>query len=226
MAQKKIIIAIDGFSSCGKSTLAKQLAKELNYTYIDSGAMYRGIALYFLEQNLDMNNHDLLIDALQHIELSFDTNNGKNDLCVNGQNVEVKIRTPQIANLVSPIATIAEVREKAVHQQQEMGKQKGIVMDGRDIGTTVFPDAELKIFMTGSLPIRAQRRFLEMQQKNTPQSIVEVEANLIQRDHIDSNREISPLRKADDAILLDNSDITPEQQLALALGWAHDRKVW
>jgi CMP/dCMP kinase len=175
---------------------------------------------------LDMNNHDLLIDALQHIELSFDTNNGGNDLCVNGQNVEAKIRTPQIANLVSPIATIAEVREKAVHQQQEMGKQKGIVMDGRDIGTTVFPDAELKIFMTGSLPIRAQRRFLEMQQKNTPQSIVEVEANLIQRDHIDSNREISPLRKADDAILLDNSDITPEQQLALALGWAHDRKVW
>jgi CMP/dCMP kinase len=223
---QKIIIAIDGYSSCGKSTLAKQLAKELNYTYIDSGAMYRGIAVYFLEQNLDMNDHDALIDALQHINLSFDTTDGKNDLCLNGENVEAKIRTPQIANLVSPIATIAEVREKAVHQQQEMGRQKGIVMDGRDIGTTVFPDASLKIFMTGSLPVRAHRRFLEMQQKNTPQTLLEVEANLIQRDHIDSTREISPLRKADDAILLDNSNITPEQQLALALQWALDRKIY
>jgi len=226
MKQKKIIIAIDGYSSCGKSTLAKQLAKELNYAYIDSGAMYRGIALYFLEHNLDMNNHDLLIDALQHISLSFDTANGKNDLLLNGVNVEAKIRTPQIANLVSPIATIAEVREKAVHQQQEMGKLKGIVMDGRDIGTTVFPDAELKIFMTASIAVRAKRRFLEMQQKNTPQNLVEVEANLIQRDHIDSNREISPLRQAADAILLDNSDITAEEQLQLALGWVHEKKVW
>jgi CMP/dCMP kinase len=225
MQQKKIIIAIDGFSSCGKSTLAKQLAQKLNYTYIDSGAMYRGIALYFLQQNLDMNNHDLLIDAIQHINLSF-SDDGNNNLLLNGQNVEAQIRTPQIANLVSPIATIAEVREKAVNLQQQMGLQKGIVMDGRDIGTTVFPDAELKIFMTGSLPIRAHRRYLEMQQKNTPQTLLEVEANLIQRDHIDSNREISPLRKADDAILLDNTDITPEQQLQLALDWAHQRKVF
>jgi CMP/dCMP kinase len=225
MNKRKIIIAIDGYSSCGKSTLAKQMAKELGYTYIDSGAMYRGIALYFLQNDIDMNNHEQMVDALDHIELSFDSANGNNDLLLNGINVEAEIRTPQIASLVSPVATIAEVREKAVHQQQEMGKLKGIVMDGRDIGTTVFPDAELKIFMTGSLAIRAHRRFLEMEQKGTPQTLMEVEANLIQRDHIDSNREISPLRKADDAILLDNTDLTEDEQLELALSWAREKKL-
>lgn len=219
---KKIIIAIDGFSSCGKSTLAKQLAMALGYTYIDSGAMYRGIALYLLENNIDINDHDKIIDALDHIVLTFDTSNGKNDLLLNGINVESKIRTPQIAQLVSPIATIAEVRKKAVALQQLMGKDKGLVMDGRDIGTTVFPDAELKIFMTAAIPVRSQRRYLEMQANNTQQSLTEVEANLIQRDHIDSNRAISPLRKAPDAIELDNSTMTMEEQLALALEWARE----
>jgi CMP/dCMP kinase len=225
MAKRKITIAIDGYSSCGKSTLAKQLAKALDYTYIDSGAMYRGIALYFLENNIDVNDHNAMVKVLDAITLSYDTNNGKNDLCLNGINVEAKIRTPQIANLVSPVATIAEVRTKAVEIQQNMGKAKGIVMDGRDIGTTVFPDAELKIFMTADLATRANRRYLEMQEKNTPQTLLEVEANLIQRDHIDSNREISPLRQAADARILDNSNLTEQEQLQIALGWAKELKL-
>jgi CMP/dCMP kinase len=220
---KKIIIAIDGYSSCGKSTIAKQLAKKLNYTYVDSGAMYRGIALYLLENNIDINNHDKIIDALQHIEMHFENIEGLTNLFLNGENVETKIRTPQIANLVSPIATIGEVREAAVSQQQAMGAKKGIVMDGRDIGTTVFPDAELKIFMTASIAIRAHRRYLEMISKNTPQTLTEVEANLIQRDHIDSTRAISPLRQAMDARLLDNSNMTETEQLELVLGWTKNQ---
>jgi CMP/dCMP kinase len=219
---KRIIVAIDGYSSCGKSTLAKSLAKELGYTYIDSGAMYRGIALYLLENNIDINNHDQIIDALDHIHLSFDNTNGGNDLLLNGENVEAKIRTPQIANLVSPIATLAEVREKAVALQQAMGANKGIVMDGRDIGTTVFPDADLKIFMTAAIPVRSQRRFLEMLQKGTPQSLTEVEANLINRDNIDSTRAISPLRKAEDAIVLDNTALNLDEQLNIALHWINE----
>jgi CMP/dCMP kinase len=219
---KKLIIAIDGYSSCGKSTLAKQLAKVLNYTYIDSGSMYRGIALYLLENSVDINNHDKIIDALDHIDLRFDTENNQNNLLLNGENVEAKIRTPQIAQLVSPIATVGEVREKAVALQQLMGKDRGIVMDGRDIGTTVFPDADLKIFMTAEISIRSHRRYSEMIAKNTPQSLTEVEANLIQRDHIDSNRTISPLRKADDAMILDNSMLTMEEQLNIALDWVNE----
>ncbi len=218
---KKIIIAIDGYSSCGKSTIAKQLAKILGYAYVDSGAMYRGIALYFLEKNIDINNHNAMVSALDHITLTF-TTDGKNSLCLNGVNVEDKIRTPQIANLVSPVATIEEVRTKAVQLQQQMGEQKGIVMDGRDIGTTVFPNAELKIFMTASLPTRAQRRYLEMKSKGTPQTLFEVEANLIQRDSIDSSRAISPLRQAADAILLDNSALTENEQLAIAIDWVNE----
>jgi CMP/dCMP kinase len=219
-ASKKIIIAIDGYSSCGKSTLAKQLAKKLHYSYVDSGAMYRGIALYLLENNIDINDHDKIIDALQHIEMHFENIDGMSHLFLNGEDVEVKIRTPRIANLVSPIATVAEVREAAVAQQQAMGKKKGIVMDGRDIGTTVFPDAELKIFMTAAIHIRSERRHLEMIEKNTPQSLTEVEANLIQRDHIDSTRAISPLRQADDAKLLDNTNLNQEEQLNIVLEWA------
>jgi CMP/dCMP kinase len=222
---KKIVIAIDGYSSCGKSTLAKQLAKKLHYSYVDSGAMYRGIALYLLENNIDINNHDKIIDALQHIEMHFENIDGLTNLFLNGENVETKIRTPQIANLVSPIATIGEVREAAVAQQQAMGAKKGIVMDGRDIGTTVFPDAELKIFMTASIAIRAERRYLEMIAKNTPQTLTEVEANLIQRDHIDSTRAISPLRQAADAKLLDNSILTEKEQLQIVLDWVTNFKL-
>jgi CMP/dCMP kinase len=214
---KKLIIAIDGCSSCGKSTLAKQLAKQLSYIYIDSGAMYRGITLFLIENNIDIQNHDKISAALTAIELNFDTKEGKNDLLLNGVNVEAKIRTPQIANLVSPISTIAEVREKVVLQLQNMGKEKGIVMDGRDIGTTVFPDADIKLYMTADTKIRAERRYLEMQQKGTPQSLTEVEANLIQRDITDSTRNISPLRKAPDAIDLDNSNLNLEEQLKWVL---------
>jgi CMP/dCMP kinase len=191
---KAIIVAIDGYSSCGKSTLAKQLAKHLNYKYVDSGAMYRGIALYLLQNDIDINDHDI--------------------------NVEADIRTPRIANLVSPIATVAEVRERAVQLQQAMGSKGGIVMDGRDIGTTVFPHAELKIFMTADIPVRSQRRYLEMIDKGTPQTLTEVEANLIQRDNIDSTRLISPLRKADDALLLDNTTLSEQEQFEQALAWA------
>jgi CMP/dCMP kinase len=213
---KKIIIAIDGYSSCGKSTLAKALAKELGYIYADSGAMYRAIALYLIENNVDINDHDKIIDALNHIEMHFEHIEGNNHMFLNGKDVETAIRTPQIAQLVSPIATIQEVREFAVAQQKKMGERKGIVMDGRDIGTTVFPDAELKLFMTALIPIRTDRRYQEMLSKGTPQSVTEVEANLIQRDHIDSTRSISPLRQAADAVVLDNSDLTQEQQLAFA----------
>jgi CMP/dCMP kinase len=220
VSNKKIIIAIDGYSSCGKSTLAKHLAKKLHYSYVDSGAMYRGIALYLLQNNIDINDHDKIIDGLNHIELHFELIDGVNSLIMNGVNVEKEIRSPQIANLVSPIATVAEVREKAVEWQQAMGKKRGIVMDGRDIGTTVFPDAELKIFMTASIKIRADRRYKEMIEKGTPQTLTEVEANLIQRDYIDSNRAISPLRQAEDAILLDNTLLSADEQLALALEWA------
>jgi CMP/dCMP kinase len=224
MTNKKIIIAIDGFSSCGKSTLAKQLAKKLHYSYVDSGAMYRGIALYLLENNIDINDHDKIIDALQHIEMHFENIDGASHLFLNNEDVEAKIRTPRIANLVSPIATVGEVREAAVAQQQMMGKKKGIVMDGRDIGTTVFPDAELKVFMTAEIHIRSERRHLEMIAKNTPQSLTEVEANLIQRDHIDSTRAISPLRKAEDAKLLDNTNLSEEEQLKIVLDWAMELK--
>jgi CMP/dCMP kinase len=213
---KQIVIAIDGYSSCGKSTLAKALAKRLNYVYGDSGAMYRAIALYLIDNNIDIHNHDAIIDALDHIEMHFEQVDGENHMFLNGKDVEKEIRTPHIAQLVSPIATIAEVREYAVAQQQKMGQRKGIVMDGRDIGTTVFPEAELKIFMTAQIPIRTQRRHDEMIQKGTPQTLTEVEANLIQRDHIDSTRAISPLRQADDAIVLDNSALTEQEQLDYA----------
>jgi CMP/dCMP kinase len=220
---KKIVIAIDGYSSCGKSTLAKALAKKLNYVYGDSGAMYRAIALYLINNDIDIHNHDAIIDALHHIEMHFEQVNGENHLFLNGIDVEKEIRTPQIANLVSPIATISEVREYAVAQQQKMGTKKGIVMDGRDIGTTVFPDAELKIFMTAQIPVRTHRRHDEMITKGTPQTLTEVEANLIQRDHIDSTRAISPLRQADDALVIDNTDLTEEEQLAIALNLAIEK---
>jgi cytidylate kinase len=221
----KIIITIDGWSSCGKSTLAKQLARELGYLYIDSGAMYRAITLYFLRNHVDWTNHDAVIDALHHIQLSFQSNHqtGQSEMYLNGENVEYVIRDLVVAEKVSEVAAIKEVREFAVGQQQEMGKNKGIVMDGRDIGTVVFPDAELKIFMTADKEIRVKRRFQELYEKNPNITMEEVRANLEMRDYIDSHREISPLRKADDALELDNSHLTIKEQLEIAQKWVHER---
>lgn len=215
---QKIIIAIDGHSSCGKSTLARQLAKELNYIYIDSGAMYRAITLYFLRNHIDWTDEVQVQDALQQIILEFhpNSNTGQSEMYLNGENVEYVIRDLVIAEKVSEVAAIKAVREFAVHQQQLMGTKKGIVMDGRDIGTTVFPQAELKIFMTADNAIRVERRFKELYAKNPNITIEEVKNNLELRDYIDSHRDVSPLRKADDAVVIDNSDLTPEEQLRLA----------
>ena len=221
--QQKIIIAIDGYSSCGKSTLAKQLAKELQYIYTDSGAMYRAITLYFLRNNINQTNKKQVAEALQHIHLSFVLNaSGKSNIFLNDENVEVLIREMIINEKVSAVATIKEVREFAVSQQQLIGKNKGIVMDGRDIGTTVFPNAELKIFMTADIAVRVERRFKELFLVNPNVTIEEVKQNLKMRDHIDSNREFSPLKKAGDAIVLDNTNLTMAQQLKLALSWVKE----
>lgn len=225
MKAAKIIITIDGYSSCGKSTLARQLAQELNYTYIDTGAMYRAITLYFLRNHTNWSATEEVEDALQNIELEFIVNprSGNREIHLNGENVEFLIRDLVVAEKVSEVAAIREVRTFAVAQQRKMGEVKGVVMDGRDIGTTVFPHAELKIFMTADNAIRVERRFKELFAKNPNITIEEVKANLEMRDYIDSHREVSPLRKADDAVILDNSDITPEEQLQLALRWAAER---
>lgn len=222
---KKIIITIDGWSSCGKSTLAKQLARELGYVYIDSGAMYRAITLYFLRNHIDWTKHKQVEDALKNIQLEFQSNhkNGQSEMYLNGENVEYVIRDLVVAEKVSDVAAVKEVREFAVRQQQDMGKKKGIVMDGRDIGTVVFPHAALKIFMTADNAIRVERRFRELYEKNPNITIEEVKANLEMRDYIDSHREISPLRQAEDAIVLDNSRITIREQLDLALKWTQER---
>ena len=222
---KKIIITLDGYSSCGKSTLAKQLARELDYVYIDSGAMYRAITLYFIQNRVDWANTDAVVAALKDIHLEFEydeSNDGQASMYLNGENVEHLIRDMVVAEKVSEVAAIREVREFAVAQQQKMGEKKGIVMDGRDIGTTVFPHAELKIFMTADTAVRVERRFKELYAKNKNITIEEVKENLELRDYIDSNREISPLRKADDAIILDNSQLSMEEQLQLAMQWVED----
>jgi cytidylate kinase len=215
---KKIIITIDGHSSCGKSTLAKQLAAKLGYVFIDSGAMYRGITLYFLRNHIDWNDAVQVAEALNNIQVQFEFNptSQNSELLLNGENVEYVIRDLVIAEKVSEIAALKEVRTFAVAAQQELGLKKGIVMDGRDIGTTVFPDAELKIFMTADNAVRVERRFREMYQKNPNITIEEVKDNLEMRDYIDSHREISPLRKAEDAILLDNTNISHEEQFDFA----------
>lgn len=224
---KKIIITIDGFSSCGKSTLAKQLAKELGYVYIDSGAMYRAITLYFLRNHIDWTDHAEVANALQDVNLQFVTNpsSGQSEMNLNGENVEYVIRDLVVAEKVSEVSSIKEVREFAVAAQRKMGESKGIVMDGRDIGTTVFPNAELKIFMTADVSVRVERRFREMFAKNPNVTIEEVKHNLEMRDYIDSNREISPLRKAEDAIELDNTDLTEEEQLEFSIKKAHLLKI-
>ena len=221
----KIIITIDGWSSCGKSTLAKHLAKELGYVYIDSGAMYRAITLHFLRNHVDWTNSAAVQEALQNISLEFIYNEKakQSEMHLNGENVEYVIRDLVIAEKVSEVASVKEVRETAVAQQKRMGKKKGIVMDGRDIGTVVFPKAELKIFMTADNAVRVERRFKELYEKNPAITIEEVKANLEMRDYIDSHRAISPLRPAKDALLLDNSNLTIRQQLEIALKWVYER---
>jgi CMP/dCMP kinase len=221
----RIIITIDGWSSCGKSTLAKQLAKELGYTYIDSGAMYRAITLYFLRNHIDWTEDKEVITALENTLLEFKANhkNGQSEMYLNGENVEYVIRDLVVAEKVSDVAAIKVVRDFAVAQQQLMGEKKGIVMDGRDIGTVVFPAAALKIFMTADNAVRVERRFKELYEKNPNITIEEVKANLEMRDYIDSHREVSPLRKAADAIELDNTHLTMKEQLELAMQWAKQK---
>ena len=211
---KKIIITIDGWSSCGKSTLAKGLAKALNYVYVDSGAMYRAITLYFLRNHVDWTEGKEVKKALKEISLQFNYNEKakQSEIFLNGENVEYVIRDLVVAEKVSEVAAIKEVREAAVAQQKKMGKDRGIVMDGRDIGTVVFPDAELKIFMTASPETRARRRFDELRAKGQNVTFEEVLENVEERDYIDTHRHDSPLRQAEDAIEIDNSALTREEQ--------------
>lgn len=222
----KIIIAIDGYSSCGKSTLAREIAAQMHYAFIDTGAMYRAITLYLLRQNVSITNTDDVKEALKNITLHFESHpeTKSSDIFLNGENVSRYIRDLIVAEKVSEVAAIKEVRRFAVAQQQEMGKRRGMVMDGRDIGTVVFPDAELKIFMTADPEIRVKRRFQEMYATNPEITLDEVRHNLELRDYIDSNREEGPLKKAEDARVLDNSDMTREEQLKLALQWIAEVK--
>lgn len=216
---KKITIAIDGYSSCGKSTMAKDLAKEIGYVYVDTGAMYRSVTLYALRHNLFLADGSVDVEKLKpamadiHISFKFNESTGRPDCYLNGELVEKEIRSLEVSSHVSPIAAVPFVREALVAQQQKMGEEKGIVMDGRDIGTTVFPHAELKIFVTASSHIRAQRRYDELQTKGMPADFDDILKNVEERDYIDTHRETSPLKKADDAITLDNSNMTiPEQK--------------
>jgi len=222
---KKIIITLDGYSACGKSTLAKQLARELNYIFVDSGAMYRAITLYFLRNHVDLTNDAEVKQALSEINLDFEYNGatGTSDIYLNDENVEAMIRDMLVSEHVSEVSANRYVRDFGVAQQQKLGQKKGIVMDGRDIGTTVFPHAELKIFVTADPAVRAERRFKEMYERNPNITIEEVTHNLEMRDYMDSNREFSPLRKAEDAVILDNSNLTKEEQLETALRWAKEK---
>ncbi len=216
---RPLIIAIDGFSSCGKSTFAKAIAKKLGYAYIDTGAMYRAITLFAIENGLVSDSGEInipaLIGQLDHIEISFHRNHetGENETFLNGKCVELKIRSIAVSEKVSEISSIKEVRAKLVGMQQSMGKEKAIVMDGRDIGTNVFPHADIKIFMTASHEVRTQRRYDELIRKGMPASKEEISQNIAKRDHLDQTRKESPLKQAPDAILLDNSNMTPEQQM-------------
>ena len=225
---KKIIIAIDGHSSCGKSTMAKDLAREIGYVYVDTGAMYRAVTLYALRNQLFRADGSIKTDELAaqmtdiHITFTFNPETGRPDTWLNGELVEQEIRTMEVSSHVSPIATLPFVRQAMVAQQQQMGIEKGIVMDGRDIGTTVFPDAELKVFVTASAEVRAQRRYKELQEKGMAADYDEILKNVQERDYIDSHRAVSPLRKADDAIELDNSHMTIDEQRQWLLARYHD----
>lgn len=215
---RKIVIAVDGFSSCGKSTFAKMVAARLGYIFIDTGAMYRAVTLYAIENGCVENgilNEERLVASLDDIQIDFRFNpdRGASDIYVNGQWVEGKIRTITVSNLVSSVSAIGQVRERLVAMQQEMGREKGVVMDGRDIGTVVFPNAELKIFMTADPEVRAERRYRELLAKGEEVSRQEIIENIRQRDHLDQSRAISPLRKADDAIVLDNGGMSLEEEM-------------
>jgi CMP/dCMP kinase len=225
--KNKIIIAIDGHSSCGKSTVAKDVARQLNYLYLDSGAMYRAVTLHCLRHNMIRNSEfDIpsLISKLDDIQITFRLNPStlNNDTCLNGENVENEIRQLKVSQFVSQVAAVREVRAQLVALQREMGKFKGIVMDGRDIGTVVFPEAELKLFMTASPEIRAKRRYDELIAKGERVNYEDIKANIIDRDRLDQQREISPLRKADDALVLDNSYLSREEQLQWVLDKVKD----
>ena len=214
---KNIVVAIDGYSSCGKSTLAKALAKKLHFVYVDSGAMYRAVTLYFLRNKTDFNNHDLIIDALQHIDLNFHSRDYQSHILLNGEEVSEEIRKMPVSENVSRVSAIREVRQAMVKHQQKMGKSKNMVMDGRDIGTVVFHHAQIKLFMTADPKIRAERRFKELASKGETVSLEEIFENIAHRDFQDTTREESPLMRADDAIILDNTMLTEEEQLQFAL---------
>lgn len=227
---KRLIIAIDGHSSCGKSTLAKALAKKLGYIFVDSGAMYRGVTLYALRKGLiedGILDEKHLIESLKDIRLEFEFNNSteKSDMILNNENVEYTIRQPEVAAYVSKVAAIKEVREKLVHEQQTMGENGGIVMDGRDIGTVVFPHADIKFFVTASADVRAHRRYLELRMSGLELNLEEVKKNLIERDELDSSRAESPLTQASDSILLDTTHLTQEEQLDQALGLIQQKRA-
>lgn len=212
-----IVVAIDGYSSCGKSTIAKALAKKLHFIYVDSGAMYRAVALYFLRNNIDLQDHDKVTAALKDIHLNFHSRDYETHITLNGEEVSEEIRQMPVSEQVSTVAAIREVRIEMVKQQQRMGKSKSIVMDGRDIGTVVFPNAQVKLFMTADPKIRAERRYKELLPKNPNITLEEIFDNLAHRDYQDTTREESPLMRAEDAIVLDNTDLTQEQQLTFAL---------
>lgn len=218
--QRKIIIAIDGYSSCGKSTLARALARRLQYLHIDSGAMYRAVTLYFLRHMVDINDPYSVKDALDKISIYLTFEDDVQITWLNHENVEMAIRSPEVNRHVSPVSTLSSVRKAMVDQQRRMGEKKGLVMDGRDIGTVVFPAAELKLFLIADLDVRVERRWLELMNKGLHATREEVKANLLERDYIDSTREDSPLRKADDAIVIDTSYLTEKEQLQIALDMA------
>jgi len=215
--EKKITIAVDGFASCGKSTLAKGIAKVLEYAYIDTGAMYRAVTLYCIENEVNTEDNDAVQSALNNLDIRFKTIDGKNTTFLNGKNVEEDIRKMYVSKFVSEVAAVSSVRRAMVREQQEMGKEKGVILDGRDIGTVVFPDAELKLFMTASIEVRTQRRLLELQSKGQTVSLEEITENLQHRDRIDSTRADSPLKQANDAIVIDNSNLSENEQLAMCL---------
>ncbi|MGB7526313.1 (d)CMP kinase [Sphingobacterium cellulitidis] len=220
---KNFVIAIDGFSSCGKSTVAKALAKELNFVFIDSGAMYRAVTLYVQQNNIDINDEHAISTALENIHIDFVPNPEKPQILLNGVDVSDAIRTMEVSEYVSEVSAVKAVRTAMVKQQQALGKKRNIVMDGRDIGTTVFPNADLKIFMTASPQVRAERRFAELSAKGVQLTMEEVKENLAHRDHIDSTREESPLRQAEDAIVLDNSELNQVEQLGFVIQLVQDK---
>lgn len=212
-----IVIAIDGYSSCGKSTLAKALAQKLHFIYVDSGAMYRAVTLYFLRNHINLRDHEQVVEALRNIHLNFHSRDYQTHITINDEEVSDEIRQMPVSDNVSAVAALREVRHEMVKQQQRMGRSKNIVMDGRDIGTTVFPNAQLKIFMTADPKVRAERRYKELYAKDPDITLQEVFENIAHRDYLDTTREESPLVRASDAIILDNTNLTPDEQLQFAL---------